>query len=408
MLPTPALFARRLLSWYDRSQRRLPWRVDDRTGAAADPYHVLVSEAMLQQTQVATVIPYFRRFIERFPTLGDLADADEQDVLRAWQGLGYYSRARNLRAAARAVLEQNGGELPREPHELLKLPGVGRYTAGAVASIAFGRRAPVLDGNVTRVLCRLDAITADPRERDTQALLWRRAEEILPRRRVGAFNTALMELGATVCIPRSPQCLICPVRANCAAFAAGIQERIPAPRQAKQTPLLRRATFCVRSPAGDRWLIEQRPPTGRWAGMWQFTTVAADDGADPLDLAKRLPLLTTAPRPLGTVTHGLTHRRYHFDVFACEATGRPDDGGKRGPVERAWVTLAGLSAYPLPRPHLRIAELLRSVPPVPTAPAPAATVPQNRPAPFAPLTGESYMNTDAQRRNAKARRSKTP
>src|SRR5205085_5535935 len=160
------------------------------------PYHVLVSEAMLQQTQVATVVPYFERFIERFPTLHDLAAAQEQEVLRLWQGLGYYSRARNLRAAARAVVEQHGGVLPCDRDGLLELPGIGRYTAGAVASIAFGRRAPILDGNVIRVLCRIDGIETDPRDRQTRQLLWRRAEEILPRRRVGAFNSALMVLGA--------------------------------------------------------------------------------------------------------------------------------------------------------------------------------------------------------------------
>ena len=340
-----ALFHRRLLCWFDKSQRRLPWRVDDRSGAAANPYHVLVSEAMLQQTQVSTVIPYFQRFIERFPTLRDLAAADEQEVLRAWQGLGYYSRARNLRAAAKTVLEEYTGKLPRERDELLKLPGVGRYTAGAVASIAFGRRAPVLDGNVTRVLCRIDRLEADPRDRKTQDLLWRRAEEILPKQRVGAFNTALMELGATVCTPRSPQCLICPVREHCEAFAEGIQERIPVARKSKPTPLLRRATFCIRH--GDRWLVEQRPPKGRWAGMWQFVTLPADKGCDPDELRKVLPLVTTAPRPLCTVTHSLTHRRYHFDVFVCEAPSRAD---KQFALPRAWVRLTELPEYPLPRP----------------------------------------------------------
>src|SRR5687767_4015402 len=181
MLASTAIFARRLLAWYDKCHRKLPWRADPSCGgpkpalAASDPYHVLVSEAMLQQTQVATVIPYFNRFIARFPTLADLAAADEQEVLRYWQGLGYYSRARNLRAAARKVVAEYGGELPRERDRLLTLPGVGRYTAGAVSSIAFDRRAPILDGNVIRVLCRIDKVQSDPRDRVTQDLLWRRA-----------------------------------------------------------------------------------------------------------------------------------------------------------------------------------------------------------------------------------------
>jgi A/G-specific adenine glycosylase len=353
---SPAGFARRLLAWYDRSHRKLPWRVapaEHGGRAASDPYHVLVSEAMLQQTQVATVIPYFNRFIERFPTLAELAAADEQEVLRLWQGLGYYSRARNLQAAAKAIVRDYGGQVPQDRDELLKLPGVGRYTAGAVSSIAFDRRAPILDGNVIRVLCRIDRIEGDPREPATCERLWGRAEQVLPRRRAGAFNSALMELGATVCTPRSPQCLICPVRDHCKAFAAGVQERIPAPRKAKETPLLRRATFCIRR--GDRWLIEQRPPRGRWAGLWQFVTVPlelADNGAG----APAPPLRTSKPLRLGKVRHGLTHRRYEFEVYSCEVG---EDAEVPAPVPRVWTTLEELSRYPLPRPHLKIAELLR-------------------------------------------------
>ena len=374
MLGSAAVFARRLTAWYDRCRRDLPWRSGrscqngTSAPAASDPYHVLVSEAMLQQTQVATVVPYFNRFVERFPTLAALAAADEQEVLRLWQGLGYYSRARNLRAAARAVVEQYAGQLPREPDELLKLPGVGRYTAGAVASIAFDQRAPILDGNVVRVLCRVDRIESDPRERATQELLWRRAEAVLPKRRVGTFNSALMELGATVCTPRLPQCLICPVREHCEAFEAGVQDRIPPPRKTKETPLLRRATFCIRrdSEAGDEWLIEQRPQRGRWAGMWQFVTVApveSEDSADPAGMARRLrgtlPVKVKGVRHLGVVTHGLTHRRYHFDVFTCEAAAGAEPSPP--PLPRPWTTLDGLSRYPLPRPHVRIAQMLQAM-----------------------------------------------
>lgn len=357
MLSTPALFARRLLRWFDGAQRQLPWRVDDRDGVPPDPYYVLVSESMLQQTQVATVVPYFRRFVERFPTLAQLAAADEQEVLRAWQGLGYYSRARNLHAAAKTVLAEYGGQLPRERDELLKLPGIGRYTAGAIASIAFGGRAPILDGNVVRALCRIDRITGDPRGRDTQATLWRRAEEILPRKRIGSFNTALMELGATICVPRAPQCLICPVRQSCEAFAAGVQDKIPPPRKARPTPLLRRATVCIRR--GDLWLIEQRPPKGRWAGMWQFLTLALEDPVGPEDVLKLLPVQSTTPRPIGVVSHALTHRRYRFDVLVCDAPGVDEPASDATP--RAWATIEGLSGYPLPRPQLKVIELLREM-----------------------------------------------
>jgi A/G-specific adenine glycosylase len=305
---------------------------------------VLVSETMLQQTQVATVVPYFLRFLERFPTFEALADAPQQEVLRLWQGLGYYSRARNLQAAARAVSRDLGGRLPADPGELLKLPGVGRYTAGAIASIAFGRRAPILDGNVMRVLCRVDKITADPRERKTQQDLWGRAEEILPAKRVGDFNSALMELGATVCTPRNPQCLICPVRAHCEAAAAGVQEKIPARRKSRATPLVRRRTYCI--VREDRFLIEQRPTKGRWAGMWQFVTVESDSAPVPDN-----------GRPLGTVSHGLTHRRYEFEVFLSAA----DDAIPHAADKpRRWVTEEELDSYPLPRPHLKMLELVRA------------------------------------------------
>jgi A/G-specific adenine glycosylase len=359
---TASAFARRLLAWYDRHRRNLPWRVVAAGANAPDSYHVLVSEAMLQQTQVATVVPYFERFVARFPDLPALAAASEQDVLRLWQGLGYYSRARNLHAAARRIANELNGDMPQTVDGLLSLPGVGRYTAGAVASIAFGTRAPIVDGNVARVVCRIDRIETDPRERETQARLWRRAEEILPHKRVGDFNSAMMELGATVCTPRAPRCLLCPAREHCEAQAAGVQEQIPAPRKSKPTPLHRRSTFCIRR--GERWLIEQRPARGRWAGMWQFLTIESPGRKLSGDaLCKRLEVSVSAPpRKLGTVLHALTHRRYEFDVYACECT---DDGlgayaAGREPARR-WSTLDGLAEYPLPRPHLKMAEMLRQL-----------------------------------------------
>jgi A/G-specific adenine glycosylase len=318
-----------------------------------DAYHVLVSELMLQQTQVATVIPYFQRFLSRFPTLQDLAAADEQDVLRLWQGLGYYSRARNLQRAAQRVVAEHAGVIPRRLDELLELPGVGRYTAGAIASIAYGRRAPILDGNVIRVLCRIDKITDDPRDPLVNARLWRRAEDVLPDRRVGDFNSAMMELGATVCTPRNPQCLICPVRAQCEAQSAGVQDSIPSPRKAKPTPLEQRIVLCIRR--GDRWLIEQRPSTGRWAGMWQFVTRPPPASAARRSLA--LPVTATKLRALGRLEHTLTHRRYEFDVRWCEASDQAAPALEGRP--HAWETLDGLNGYPLPKPHLRVVEMLR-------------------------------------------------
>jgi len=356
-------FFRALLTWFDRARRDLPWRLPrvSPPGARLDPYHVLVSEAMLQQTQVSTVIPYFDRFCRAFPTLKSLADADQQQVLRLWQGLGYYSRARNLQQAAKKILSDFGGKVPDTVDELRSLPGVGRYTAGAIASIAFNKRAAILDGNVARVLCRIDRIETDPRDPPTRNALWQRAEEILPEKpdRVGDFNSALMELGAIICTPRNPQCLICPVRQFCRACADGVQDRIPAPRKSKVNPLEKRWTFCVwrRSRTSEKWLIEQRPATGRWAGMWQFVTLEATKRKPSTTLLKRaMNLSASGLQHAGTIHHALTHRRYIFDVYTC----RTSDGKLlKSDRPRVWIDLNELDRYPFPHPHLKIVQLLQ-------------------------------------------------
>jgi A/G-specific adenine glycosylase len=264
--------------------------------------------------------------------------------------LGDYSRARNLYACAQKVRDEYGGIVPREVEALLELPGVGRYTAGAIASLAFGARAPILDGNVMRVLCRIDRVEVDPRERETQARLWARAEEILPGRRVGDFNSGLMELGATVCTPRNPRCLVCPVREHCEAAAAGLQDRIPLPKKARPVPLHRRYVLCIRH--GRKYLIEQRPAKGRWAGLWQFKTLEANGRPHSVaQLKKLLGVGVSKPVKLGVVRHGLTHRRYEFEAFAADLMGAPADN-------QVWVSLAELDAYPLSKPQLSIARLL--------------------------------------------------
>ena len=350
----PNSFSARLLAWYDVHQRRLPWRLPPNSAAdvSLNPYHVLISEAMLQQTQVATVIPYFERFIQRFPTPADLATADLQDVLHAWQGLGYYSRARNLQMAAVVIVERFGGQVPSTVDELLSLPGVGRYTAGAVASLAFGAAAPILDGNVIRVLCRLDAISDDPRLPKIRDRLWARAEEILPTVKLGDFNSALMELGATVCTPRSPKCLMCPVRENCEAAARGLQESIPVRKPSIKTALHRRWVLCVEH--DGRFLIERRPPTGRWAGLWQFVTIEAVKGEKVSSVATTLfPWASIRSKSIGTVTHALTHRRYRFDVYSAEIPTRPAADGVR-----RWATLDEMLAVPMSIPQQKVRQLL--------------------------------------------------
>lgn len=302
---------------------------------------------MLQQTQVATVIDYFRRWMTRFPTLDSLAQADEQEVLRCWQGLGYYNRARNLHRAARHIVRELGGRFPTTAESLRELPGVGPYTAGAIASIAFDRPEPLVDGNVQRVLVRLGAMEIDPRSPSGNRAVWKVASDLVPRSRPGDFNSALMELGATVCSPRKPRCLTCPVSGFCEARHKGVAELLPPPKPAKATPKVRRVVLCLRRPDG-RWLIERRPTTGRWAGLWQFPS------REPGSLQIPAHLLPTKRLP--AIRHALTHRRYTFEPRVVNVT----EGEKWPQLERptAWVGLDELSNYALPKPHLKLAERL--------------------------------------------------
>jgi A/G-specific adenine glycosylase len=339
-MPTPRAIHVRLplLSWYDRHKRDLPWRS---TTGLPPAYHVLLSEFMLQQTQVATVIDYFHRFLQTLPTIRDLAGADEQTVLRLWQGLGYYSRARNLHKCAKAIVEQFAGEIPRDVDALLTLPGVGPYTAGAIASLAYDVRAPIVDGNVIRVICRLDGIEQDPRDKTVLQSIWKRAGELVPEDRPGDFNSALMELGATVCTPRAAKCLLCPLREHCVAQKKGLVESIPPVKKTKATPIEKRIVYCLaRTRAGKvEFQFEQRPATGRWASMWQFIT-----RADPL---------AGESESIGSITHQLTHRKYEFDVRLSKSIRTKVDDCK-------WLTLDATETLPLPKPHVQIRQMLRA------------------------------------------------
>ncbi|MEO0652483.1 MAG: A/G-specific adenine glycosylase, partial [Planctomycetota bacterium] len=255
----------RLLAWYAAEARDLPWRRTD------DPYAIWVSEAMLQQTQVSTVIDYWYRFMQRFPTVGDLARADDESLMGAWSGLGYYSRARNLRAAAKEVFERYGGHFPRHRHEALDLPGVGRYTAGAVLSIAYDLPEPVVDGNVARVFARLFALGDRLGSSELERTLWSVAERLVPAQSSGpdgpgAWNQALMELGAVLCSPREPRCLLCPVQSLCVARERGLERSLPLPKERPPTIEVELEVLVVRD--DERLLLRQRPPEGRMAGLW--------------------------------------------------------------------------------------------------------------------------------------------
>ncbi len=260
---------RNLLGWYERNARDLPWR------RTSDAYRIWISEIMLQQTTVAAVVPYFERFMARFPSVGDLAAAQEEDVLRLWEGLGYYSRARNIHKTSKRITADHGGTFPPAVAELLKLPGIGRYTAGAIASFAFDAQAPIVEANTLRLYCRLMGFQGDPRSTDGQRLLWDFAKQILPRKQPGCFNQALMELGGTVCAPTSPACDRCPLRSCCATFAQGLQSEIPRPATRAAITQVTEASIAIRD--GQRYLLLRRPEGARWAGLWDFPRFETDE-----------------------------------------------------------------------------------------------------------------------------------
>ena len=346
-LPPPACrvqFRRRLLAWYRRHARDLPWR------RTKDPYHVWLSEIMLQQTQVGTVKAYFQRFVERFPTIAALAEANEEEVLRLWEGLGYYRRARQLHQAAKVIRAEHAGRFPSDRDAVRRLPGIGRYTAGAILSIAFDAREPILEANTTRLFTRLLGYRGDPASAEGTRLLWSAAEAVLPRSNVGAFNQALMELGSQVCIARPPQCDQCPAALLCRARALGIQHEIPRPRAKRALEARHEAAVIVRR--RGRVLLVRRPDHGRWAGLWDFPRFAVD-GLEPDRLpeaiAEQIQQQTGAcirvGRRLTTIRHGVTRFRITLDCYEAECVSgasRPAD-----PSALRWLKPSELEGYPL-------------------------------------------------------------
>ncbi|MBN2563498.1 MAG: A/G-specific adenine glycosylase [Phycisphaerae bacterium] len=306
---------RKLRAWFDRHKRDMPWR------RTRDPYAVWLSEMMLQQTQVTTVIPYYERFLSRFPTVHDLASASPDEVLRVWAGLGYYARARHLHHTAQVVASEFGGRFPRTVAELRKLPGIGPYSAAAVASICFDVRAASVDGNVVRVVARLFNVSSDVHERAGRRTVEQLADRLLPRSRCGDFNQALMELGATVCLPgEAATCLVCPLRADCGAMAAGTVGDLPAKAR---RPTVKSETHVVAAIArDDRWLFVPRPARGLWGGLWEMPT-AVLNGQATAALAARIArhaaglACDVAPEPFCDLRHQLTHRTIRLIGHIC-------------------------------------------------------------------------------------------
>jgi A/G-specific adenine glycosylase len=356
--PTPAKLrpriTRRLLAWFDRHQRDLPWRRD------RDPYRIWVSEVMLQQTQVATVIPYFERFLAAFPTLADLAAANEQDVLRLWEGLGYYRRARDLLRAAREMVQHHDGCIPVDPARAGLLPGFGRYTCNAVLSQAFDQRLPILEANSQRVLSRLFGRTDDPARGEARRWLWKAAEDLLPAKRAGAFNQSLMELGALVCTPVSPRCDQCPLAARCVARQLGIQDSIPTRSPAPAVTAVQESAVVVWK-NGCVLLVQRPARASRWAGLWEFPHGALESGetheAAAVRLTNELTGLSVHPgTELTTVRHGIT--RYQITMVCFEAEVVSGQFRSSFYSQACWVKPAELGEYPVSSPQRQLAELL--------------------------------------------------
>lgn len=319
-----------VLAWYRRSARDLPWR------RTRDPYRIWVSEIMLQQTRVEVVRPYWQRFLERFPTVEALANAPEDEVLAAWSGLGYYGRARSLHRAAKAVVERHGGTLPADAAALAQLPGFGPYTVAAVGSIAFGLPLAAVDGNIARVLARWLCLEGDPRAGAQRARLQRAAEAFLPPELAGDWNQALMELGATLCLPRRPACLVCPASVHCRARRQGRQHAIPAPRRAKERPVIRLAAALVLGDEGV--LLARRPPEGLFASLWELPSVELGEEDDPREALSRF-LGPEVGEELGRTEQVLTHRELRTVVYRLHPVGSVH---VREPyVEFRWVDPAG-------------------------------------------------------------------
>lgn len=343
--------ARKLLKWYERHKRDLPWR------RTRDPYRIWVSETMLQQTQVETVLPYYERFLARWPTIQALAEAKLDDVLKMWEGLGYYARARNLHKGAQVVVEEFGGELPHDVEALREIPGIGRYTAGAVASIAFGKDEPMLDGNIRRVLARLCAERADVRQPAVQERLWQYAASILPKGRAGDFNQALMDLGATTCVARRPRCLLCPLTEECQSFQLGLQEVIPLKTARRATPHYHIAVGVIWK--NGRILIQQRKAEGLLGGLWEFAGGKVEDGetleaACKREIKEELGVTVRVREPLTTVEHGYTHFSVTIHAFNCDyvrSTPKPV-----GAARVRWVWPSELQKFAWPAANKKIIE----------------------------------------------------
>jgi A/G-specific adenine glycosylase len=347
-------FRSRLIKWYTENQRGLPWRQTD------NPYYIWVSEVMLQQTQVDTVIPYYHRFMRQFPDLPSLARADQQQVLKAWEGLGYYARARNLQKAARIITAQHAAVIPDDIESFRKLPGVGDYISAAVLSIAFDRPFAVVDGNVKRVLARLRLVDAPVNKSSSHKIFKTAAEELLDHTQPGTFNQALMELGAMVCTPANPGCSRCPIRDFCRAYATGKVSAFPKRIKTPPTPRYHIAVGVVYK--SGQVLITRRKPEGLLGGLWEFPggKVGPKEDAPSAcirEIKEEVNLTIKIEEYLTRVKHAYTHFKIVMDVYRCRFV----SGSVKlsGPIDYRWIKLSDIDRYPFPKANHKFIPLLK-------------------------------------------------
>ena len=324
----------------------MPWQ------GTRDPYRIWVAEIMLQQTQVVAVIPYYQRFLERFPDIAALAAASLDDVLQLWSGLGYYSRARNLHRAAQTVAAQHGGRFPREPEEIEALPGIGRSTAAAIAAFAYGTRAAILDGNVKRVIARYFAVSGFPGDKRVEEALWALAEDLLPAANMGPYTQAIMDLGATLCTRAKPACTQCPLAAGCGALASDRVGELPTPRPAKAVPV--RSTHMLLLIQDGELMLERRPPAGVWGGLWSLPEM--DDAAHlHAHCLAKYGCATDTPQALAPLAHGFTHFKLRIQPLLCQVR-------KRSPAvhdtAQVWLSLEEAHGAAIPVPVRKLIERL--------------------------------------------------
>ncbi|MEF3331159.1 MULTISPECIES: A/G-specific adenine glycosylase [Oceanobacillus] len=338
-------FQEDLLRWYEENKRDLPWRENN------DAYRVWVSEIMLQQTKVDTVIPYFNRFMKKYPTVYELAEAEQQDVLKQWEGLGYYSRARNLQTAVREVVETYDGKIPDDPKQLGDLKGVGPYTKGAILSIAYNQPIPAVDGNVMRVFSRVLHIEEDIALSSTKKLFEYYVAEMISKEDPSSFNQAIMDLGATICTPKQPMCMFCPVMEHCQAYVDGIQEKLPVKKKAKKQQKKKYIALLIQNQEG-KYIIEKRPDSGLLAGLWQFPMIPADDIVkkdwQPW-LEENYGLDVDIKASCTSIKHVFSHIIWNVDVrkaITNQETVKDD--------RLKFVSLEELKEFPFPVPHQKM------------------------------------------------------